>query len=133
MVTHSAGNDGQPYARDTDEPQQQLSSNPVMRLIQRHYGTTEYKRSEKQIENERTFFCGQPFNRWAMFPAAVIIQFCCGSLYAWSVFNQPIDNYIYDNPNEDRAPITFYVAVGLFGVSTAIMGPWLERHGPRNG
>src|SRR5690606_2920168 len=33
----------------------------------------------------------------------------------------------------DKAPITFYIAVGLFGVSAAIMGPWLERNGPRNG
>lgn len=28
------------------------------------------------------------------------------------------------------APITFYVAVGLLGLSAAIMGPWLERRGP---
>lgn len=29
------------------------------------------------------------------------------------------------------APITFYIAVGLLGMSGAIMGPWLERNGPR--
>jgi hypothetical protein len=72
-------------------------------LTVRH-STTESKRTPEQVERERTFFCGQPFNRWAMFPAAVIIQFCCGSLYAWSVFNQPIDKYIYDNPQQGRLP-----------------------------
>jgi len=29
------------------------------------------------------------------------------------------------------APITFYIAVGLLGIAAAIMGPWLEREGPR--
>ncbi|KUF80115.1 hypothetical protein AM588_10000167 [Phytophthora nicotianae] len=27
----------------------------------------------------------------------------------------------------------FYIAVGVFGTSTAIMGPWIERNGPRAG
>ncbi|KAF9164401.1 hypothetical protein DFQ26_001493 [Actinomortierella ambigua] len=30
------------------------------------------------------------------------------------------------------AAITFYIALGCFGVSASIMGPWLERHGPRS-
>ncbi len=60
-------------------------------------------------------------------PAAIIIQFCCGSLYAWSVFNKPIDSLL---ETSNLAPITFYIAVGLFGCSAAIMGPWLERNGP---
>lgn len=28
------------------------------------------------------------------------------------------------------APITFYIAIGFQGVSSALMGPWLERKGP---
>ncbi|KAG0228969.1 hypothetical protein BGW42_001853 [Actinomortierella wolfii] len=30
------------------------------------------------------------------------------------------------------AAITFYIALGCFGVSASIMGPWLERHGPKS-
>lgn len=67
------------------------------------------------------------FNRWYLMPAAIIIQFCCGSLYSWSVFNKPIDAHLETN---NLAPITFYIAVGLFGTSAALMGPWLERNGP---
>lgn len=63
-------------------------------------------------------------------PAAFIVQFCCGSLYSWSVFNKPVDNLIYGSV-VNMAPITFYIAVGLLGLSGAIMGPWLERNGPK--
>jgi len=62
-------------------------------------------------------------------PAAFIVQFCCGSLYSWSVFNKPIDELIYGE-NRNMAPITFYIAVGALGLAAAIMGPWLERNGP---
>ncbi|KAG0362412.1 hypothetical protein BG005_005678 [Podila minutissima] len=49
-------------------------------------------------------------------------QAICGSLYAWSVFNDPIDGFIYGtvlNPATNKsappvhnAAITFYIAVG---------------------
>lgn len=64
-------------------------------------------------------------------PAAVVIQFCCGSVYAWSVFNEPIDMYISGDVKVSQAPVTFYIAFGMLGFSAAIMGPWLERNGPR--
>lgn len=42
-----------------------------------------------------------------------------------------VDYYIYGDDTVGRAPITFYVAVATFGPSAAILGPWLERSGPR--
>jgi len=62
-------------------------------------------------------------------PAAIVIQFCCGSIYAWSVFNKPIDTLIYGEV-VNMAPITFIIAIGFLGFSAAVMGPWLERRGP---
>lgn len=103
--------------------------NFLLRLVQKHYRESEYVRSEAKLRREEYLLPGVKFNRWYSMPAALIIQFCCGSLYAWSVFNKPIDTYIYGKV-VDMAPITFYIAVGLFGTSAAIMGPWLERHGP---
>lgn len=35
------------------------------------------------------------------------------------------------DPKSGQAPVTFYIAVGMFGISAASMGPWLERHGPK--
>ena len=61
-------------------------------------------------------------------PAAVLIQFCVGSLYAWSIFNKPIDELLN---TQNMAPITFYIACGFLGGSAALTGPWLERRGPR--
>ncbi|ORX90969.1 MFS general substrate transporter [Basidiobolus meristosporus CBS 931.73] len=102
-----------------------------MRQILWHYGTTTSNRDPAQIERERFLVGNVPFNRWYLMPAAVVIQFCCGSLYAWSVFNDPIDNAIRPGSTEKMAPITFSIAVGVFGLSAATMGPWLERNGPK--
>ncbi|OXA56782.1 putative MFS-type transporter YhjX [Folsomia candida] len=92
------------------------STNIFLRLIQYHYRVTKYEKSEEQVLRESKLLPCIPFNRWFLIPAAVIIQFCCGSLYAWSVFNQPIDVLIYGEV-VNMAPITFYIAVGSFGLS----------------
>ncbi|KAF8984385.1 hypothetical protein BGZ52_012749 [Haplosporangium bisporale] len=117
------------------------STNPFVRAVHRHYSDTTYIRSPATIESEKYLFASVPFNRWAMFPTAFLFQAICGSLYAWSVFNDPIDGYIYGNvlnaatgksaPTTHNAAITFYIAVGCFGLSAAVNGPWLERHGPK--
>ncbi|KAG0259245.1 hypothetical protein BGZ95_004738 [Linnemannia exigua] len=117
------------------------SSNAIVRAIHRHYSDTNYIRSDQTIEREKFLLFNIPFNRWAMFPTAFIFQAICGSLYAWSVFNDPIDSHIYGSitnpttgkstPVAHNAPVTFYIAVGCFGLSAALNGPWLERHGPK--
>ncbi|RLN84143.1 hypothetical protein BBJ28_00013044 [Nothophytophthora sp. Chile5] len=73
------------------------------------------------------------FSRWYLFFASFLIQFCIGSLYSWSVFNKPVDKHVYDDAAAGRAVNSFYIAVGIFGTTTAIMGPWIERNGPRAG
>uniref|UniRef100_A0AAV1U832 Major Facilitator Superfamily (MFS) n=1 Tax=Peronospora matthiolae TaxID=2874970 RepID=A0AAV1U832_9STRA len=73
------------------------------------------------------------FNRWYLFFASFMVQSCIGSLYSWSVLNNPIDMLIYGDKNKGMAVNAFYIAVGVFGTSTAIMGPWIERNGPRAG
>jgi len=60
-----------------------------------------------------------------------MLQFCCGSLYSWSVFNKPIDQWIYGTSNANIAPITFYIAIGFYGCAAGLGGPWLEQSGPR--
>ncbi|ODM97666.1 putative MFS-type transporter YhjX [Orchesella cincta] len=100
----------------------------LSRVIQTHYNTTARLKSPEQIAREAYLIPRiLPFNRWFSMPAAIIIQFCCGSLYSWSIFNKPIDALM---STQNMAPITFYIAVGHFGLSAAIMGPWLERNGP---
>ncbi|KAF9401677.1 hypothetical protein BGZ94_005149 [Podila epigama] len=117
----------------------EVPTNPVLRAVYNHYNDTTARRNPEQIEREKTMGFGPltfPFNRWLLFPAAFIFQAICGSLYAWSVFNVPIDSYIYgvnaeNKPLKNNAVISFYLAVGFFGMSAAVNGPWLERVGPR--
>src|SRR5580693_6764390 len=77
------------------------------------------------------------FNRWLIPVAAVLVQICIGSVYAWSTFNRPI-NALFPAPPADswmawfKAPyITFSAALVLLGLSAAFGGPWVERRGPR--
>ncbi|KAJ1557433.1 hypothetical protein HK096_007289 [Nowakowskiella sp. JEL0078] len=112
-----------------------------MQRILAHFSSTDLIRSEAQLEREQWLIPGVlKFNRFFLMPAALAIQLCVGSLYAWSGYNLPIEAAIYGtNLNKgtpvDRniASITFYIAVAVFGSAAAILGPWLERHGPFKG
>ncbi|KAF9093019.1 hypothetical protein BGX27_001681 [Mortierella sp. AM989] len=109
-----------------------------MDFVRNHYSDTKLRRTDEQVKKEETIL-GMRFNRWLMFPAAFIFQAICGSLYAWSVWNDPIDKELYgftvvngkQVANKHNATVTFYIAVGFFGLSAALNGPWLERVGPR--
>ncbi|KAH9109915.1 hypothetical protein AeMF1_015125, partial [Aphanomyces euteiches] len=102
-------------------------------------------KSPEQIEAEKHLLCvpwfnnryltstAIRFNRWILFGAAFVSQFCCGSLYAWSIYNGPIDAYIYGSPTAGKAVYAFYLACVLVGSSATLVGPWLERHGPKSG
>ncbi|KAJ1659913.1 hypothetical protein IWQ61_001076 [Dispira simplex] len=61
----------------------------------------------------------------------ILTQFCCGSMYSWSIYNRPVDQLIFGDPLRNMAPTTFYITVGAFGITSAILGPWLERNSPR--
>ena len=68
--------------------------------------------------------------RWTIAPAAVAIHLCVGSIYAWSVFNRPIEAAAPAFPRGASA-YTFSIAIALLGLSAAVGGRWLERVGPR--
>lgn len=118
----------------------------IKNALIKHWTVVLPTKSEKEIEAEKSLIClpilftdkyltikAIPFNRWYLFVASFLIQFCCGSLYSWSVWNIPLDTEIYNNAKAGKAVIAFYTAVGMFGTTTAILGPWLERNGPRLG
>lgn len=96
-----------------------------------HFRNTTCTITDQQFEKEKYLIRNIKFNPWILLPAAFIVQFCCGSVYAWSVFNMPIDEAITGNGESSQAPVTFYIAIGMLGFSAASMGPWLERNGPR--
>ncbi|KAJ2816442.1 hypothetical protein IWW50_006499, partial [Coemansia erecta] len=101
-------------------------------MIINYYSNGEYYRTPMQIRRDQWILFGLVRCRaWMIIPIAVISQFCLGSLYAWSIFNKPIDKHIFGNPEANRAQITFYIALGMLGTSGAMFGPWIESHSPR--
>ncbi|KAG3116990.1 hypothetical protein PI125_g4165 [Phytophthora idaei] len=52
---------------------------------------------------------------------------CC--IYAWSVLNHPIDLAVYGVAKKGRAVNAFYIAMGVFGTTAAILGPTIEPLG----
>ena len=67
-------------------------------------------------------------NRWLIAASAVGIHISIGSVYAWSVFNLPLEN-AFGWAKSDVA-ITFSLAIFFLGISAAVMGRFVERNGP---
>lgn len=68
-------------------------------------------------------------NRWLIALAAVGIHISIGSVYAWSVFTNPlIDTYGW---NLSAVSLTFSIAILFLGLSAAFMGHFVEKQGPR--
>ena len=68
-------------------------------------------------------------NRWLMVVAAMAIHMCIGSVYAWSVYVNPIQAAM--NWSLTDVTITFSIAIFFLGLSAALMGKFVEAKGPR--
>lgn len=68
-------------------------------------------------------------NRWLIAASAVGIHASIGSVYAWSVFNKPLEMAYGWSKNE--IALTFSLAIIFLGLSAAILGRYVEKHGPR--
>ena len=68
-------------------------------------------------------------NRWFMVIAAMSIHMCIGSVYAWSVYVNPIQSAM--NWTLTDVTITFSIAIFFLGLSAALMGKFVEHRGPR--
>lgn len=100
----------------------QNKSNPIVRGFLWHFGNIAHPGNIKPYDKRNS-----KFNPWMLISAAVNIQLCCGSLYAWSVLNGPIDEAITGNAKSSQAPVAFYIAVEVLGFAAAFMGTWIER------
>jgi OFA family oxalate/formate antiporter-like MFS transporter len=67
--------------------------------------------------------------RWALVGAAILVQLAIGSVYAWSVFNQPLQRQF--GWTRAQAVIPFEVAIGCIFIGTLIGGRVQDRRGPR--
>ena len=74
--------------------------------------------------------------RWVFVVLGLIINLCLGSVYAWSVFVEPLTEYysfvpgMAVTPNEVLLP--FSVVLAVFALTMPFTGPLIDRYGPRN-
>ena len=68
-------------------------------------------------------------NRWLIAASAVGVHASIGSVYAFSVFKKPLEQ-AFGWSNTSIA-VTFSLAIFFLGMSAAIMGHFVEKHGPR--
>jgi MFS family permease len=77
------------------------------------------------------------FNRWLVVPPAIATHLSIGSLYAWSLLNEPLTKTLgvvsvaAQDWNLSQVVPVFSTAVGFAGLTAAISGRWAERVGPR--
>jgi MFS family permease len=62
-------------------------------------------------------------------PAALAIHLSIGSVYAFSVFKNPLVERF--QVSETAIAIVFSIAIVMLGLSAAFGGTWMERNGPR--
>lgn len=67
--------------------------------------------------------------RWSIAVAAIVIQLCLGTVYAWSVFK----NDLVSNQGWGEVPTsaTFMICIGVIGLAAAFGGILVDRKGPR--
>jgi len=74
--------------------------------------------------------------RWVLVALGLIINLCLGSIYAWSVFVEPLTGYFTTtlgqavNANEILMP--FSVSLAVFAITMPFTGTIIDKYGPRN-
>lgn len=67
--------------------------------------------------------------RWLIAIAAIVVQICLGTIYAWSVFkNDLVANHGWD---EVGTSTTFMICIGVIGISAAFGGILVDKKGPK--
>src|SRR3954447_14446665 len=67
--------------------------------------------------------------RWGIVAAAVLVQLALGAVYAWSVFNKPLQAQF--GWSKAEAVLPFEVAIGTIFIGTFLGGRIQDRRGPR--
>ncbi len=68
-------------------------------------------------------------NRLTIIFGAILVQMCIGTIYSWSLFNEPLMNKL--GKTESEVVISFSIAVFIFALSTILSGRLQDKIGPR--
>ncbi len=67
--------------------------------------------------------------RWWIAVAAIIMQLCLGTVYAWSVFKKPF--MTAHGWGETETQVTFMICIGMIGIAAALGGTLVDKKGPK--
>ncbi len=67
--------------------------------------------------------------RWLIAIAAIVMQLCLGTVYAWSVFKKPL--MTAHGWGETATQVTFMICIGMIGVAAAFGGTLVDKKGPK--
>jgi MFS transporter, OFA family, oxalate/formate antiporter len=67
--------------------------------------------------------------RWGIAMAAIVMQLCLGTVYAWSVFKKPLMGA--HGWAETETQLTFMIFMFMIGCSAAFGGTLVDKKGPR--
>jgi OFA family oxalate/formate antiporter-like MFS transporter len=67
--------------------------------------------------------------RWLIAIAAIVMQLCLGTVYAWSVFKKPF--MTAHGWGETETQITFMICIGMIGIAAAFGGTLVDKKGPK--
>ncbi len=68
-------------------------------------------------------------SRWGIAVAAVFMQLCLGTVYAWSVFKKPLmESHGW---TETSTQIAFMICIGMTGLCAAFGGVFVDKKGPK--
>ena len=67
--------------------------------------------------------------RWLIAGAAIVMQLCLGTVYAWSVFKKPL--MTAHGWGETGVQATFMILIGVIGLAAAFGGTLVDKKGPR--
>ncbi len=67
--------------------------------------------------------------RWLIAIAAIVMQLCLGTVYAWSVFKKPLIEM--HGWGETQTQVTFMILMLVIGLSAAFGGTLVDKKGPR--
>jgi MFS transporter, OFA family, oxalate/formate antiporter len=67
--------------------------------------------------------------RWGIVAAAILVQLALGAVYAWSVFNKPLQDQF--GWTKAQAVLPFTVAIGTIFIGSLVGGRIQDQRGPR--
>lgn len=96
--------------------------------------------SDEQVRQRDVIIPALIFKPWFLVPSSLAVQFCVGALLALPSFQPSICASVVDGADPGRnalltcdnvVPLMLHVTLASFTIASTIVGPWVQRHGPR--